>query len=202
VTDEYFAMIKADLTASPIHWLIHRAATNGPTHRPNNGSYNPHERLAKVRRVFFPRPTRTLGQNSVRVWSQADRGFVENVSYSRANVGFAAVHVVGSNNSLLLWTGNPAPAPEQLHVFNQDQPLGIGSSWLSFYGVPAAPNLTRITVDGCTGVVNYLRVSVSPSDSQVLTVVRSPLHLTYCSADPLASRVLVRACQCATAVAA
>ena len=35
---------------------------------------------------------------------------MENVSHSRTNVGFAAVRVVGSNNSLLLWTGTPHPA--------------------------------------------------------------------------------------------
>lgn len=35
---------------------------------------------------------------------------MENVSHSRTNVGFAAECVVGSNNSLLLWTGTPHPA--------------------------------------------------------------------------------------------
>lgn len=36
--------------------------------------------------------------------------------YSRANVGFAAAHVVGSNNSLEPWDGRgqTAPTPEQL----------------------------------------------------------------------------------------
>jgi hypothetical protein len=252
-TNEYFVMIKADfdLFVDP---LVYTPGDNEWTdcHRPNNGSYNPLERLAKVREVFFPRPDKTLGQNSVRVWSQVDQGFVENVSYSCANVGFAAVHVVGSNNSLAPWTGNSAPTPEQLnevhkrtaadltlidqtfekaiknhqravvllmqadmfdstvpnpqfadlsgfqpivqkiaersaefgkpvylfngdsHIFHRDQPLGIGSPWLNFYGVPAAPNLTRITVDGSTGVDNYLRVSVNPSDPQVLNVVKVP----------------------------
>lgn len=37
-----------------------------------------------------------------------------NVSYSCAGVGFAAVHIVGSNNSLVPWTGNTAPTPKQL----------------------------------------------------------------------------------------
>jgi hypothetical protein len=32
----------------------------------------------------------------------------------------------------------------------------------------------RITVDGSTGVDNYLRVSVNPSDPQVLTIWRCP----------------------------
>lgn len=64
-------------------------------------------------------PERPLGQHSVKVRTQADRGFVENVSYRRADVGFAALHIVGSNNSLLPWTGHTAPAPEQLAEVQQ-----------------------------------------------------------------------------------
>jgi hypothetical protein len=253
-TDEYFSMIRTqfDRFVDP---LIYTPGDNEWTdcHRPNNGSYNPLERLAAVRKVFFPRPDKTLGQHSVKVRSQADQGFVENVSYSRADVGFAAVHVVGSNNSLVPWTGHTAPTTEQLdevhqrtaaalslidntfdkatkehqravvllmqadmfdptvpnpqladysgfqpivqkiaersakftkpvylfngdsHIFHRDQPLKADSTWLTFYGVPTpAPNLTRITVDGSTGVNDYLRVSVDSSDPQVLSVVNVP----------------------------
>jgi hypothetical protein len=61
------------------------------------------------------------------------------------------------------------------HIFHRDQPLKADSTWLTFYGVPTpAPNLTRITVDGSTGVNDYLRVSVDPSDPQVLSVVNVP----------------------------
>jgi Calcineurin-like phosphoesterase len=82
--NEYFAMIKADFDRF-VDPLVYTPGDNEWTdcHRPNNGSYNPLERLAKVREVFFPCPDKTLGHNSVRVWSQADQGFVENVSYSR-----------------------------------------------------------------------------------------------------------------------
>lgn len=252
-TDEYFSMIKVqfDRFVDP---LVYTPGDNEWTdcHRPNNGGYNPLERLAAVRKVFFPRPDMTLGQNSVKVQSQADQGLVENISYSRANVGFAAVHVVGSNNNLVPWTGHTDPTDEQLaevnkrtattlslidqtfdkatqqhqqavvllmqadmfnptdpapqfadysgfqpivhkiaersakfakpvylfdgdsHIFHRDAPLAPGSSWLNFYDVTPAPNLTRITVDGSTGVDNYLRISVNPSDPQVLNVVKVP----------------------------
>jgi hypothetical protein len=61
------------------------------------------------------------------------------------------------------------------HVFNSDTPLAAGSSWLSFYGVTTpAPNLTRVTVDGSTGVNGYLRVTVKPQDPRVLTWERVP----------------------------
>ena len=82
-------------------------------HRPNNGGYNPLERLAKVRATFFPSPGRTLGQHQTKVSSQADQGYPENVTYDRAGVAFVAVHIVGSNNSLAPWTGSTAPTPEQ-----------------------------------------------------------------------------------------
>ena len=49
----------------------------------------------------------------MRVSSQVDQGYPENVSYDRAGVAFAAVHIVGSNNSLAPWTGNTTAAPEQ-----------------------------------------------------------------------------------------
>jgi hypothetical protein len=223
-------------------------------HRANNGSYNPLERLQVLRELFFDRPGHTLGGMSVGVQSQADRGLPENVLYTRAGVVFAALHVVGSDNSLLPWTGQTAPTPEQeaeeeqrtagvldlidetfdaaeaggdravvlmmqadmfdptvtspqhsdfdafapivrtiaarteafpgpvylfngdSHVYNADHPLAPGSSWLDFYGVSKpATNLTRITVDGSTGVNDYVRVRVNTGpEPAVLTWERVP----------------------------
>ena len=61
------------------------------------------------------------------------------------------------------------------HQYNVDHPTGSGSSWLSFYGVDEpADNLTRITVDGSTGVDDYLRMRVDPHDSAVLTWEKVP----------------------------
>jgi hypothetical protein len=113
-SDDYFQLIRSefDQFQDP---LVYSPGDNEWTdcHRPNNGGYNPLERLAKVRQVFFTNPGRTLGQNSVPVSSQAALGLPENVRWSRAGLGFAAVHVVGSNNSLAPWTGQTAPTPEQ-----------------------------------------------------------------------------------------
>ncbi|WP_458248325.1 metallophosphoesterase [Streptomyces sp. MAI_2237] len=113
-SDSYFQMIKSefDQFEDP---LVYTVGDNEWTdcHRPNNGSYNPLERLAKIRQVFFARPGFTLGHNSVRVTSQADEGVPENVRYTRAGVAFAAFDVVGSNNSMAPWTGNTQPTPEQ-----------------------------------------------------------------------------------------
>ena len=113
-SDDYFAMVRAqfDRFDDP---TVYTPGDNEWTdcHRPNNGGYDPLERLQAVRKDFFPNPGKTLGRQSVAVHSQEDRGFPENVSYQRAGVSFAAVHVVGSNNSLAPWTGKTGPTPEQ-----------------------------------------------------------------------------------------
>ena len=253
-SDAYFQLIKSDFDQfrDP---LVYTVGDNEWTdcHRPNNGSYNPLERLAAIRKVFFPRPGFTLGQDSVPVTSQAAEGYPEDVRYSRAGVAFAALHIVGSDNSMAPWTGKTAPTPEQAaevlgrtaaviqeirdtfraarrqhdkavalltqadmfdptvtnpsfadyyafqpivraiaeesaafhgpvylfngdsHVYNSDKPLEQGSKWLSFYGVDtAAPNLSRVTIDGSTNVNNWLKVTVEPGSPQVLSWTRVP----------------------------
>ncbi|MEO9239739.1 MAG: hypothetical protein ABI418_16790 [Jatrophihabitantaceae bacterium] len=113
-SDEYFQQIKADFDQfrDP---LVYTVGDNEWTdcHRANNGSYNPLERLAKIRQVFFSQPGRTLGQHSERVTSQADQGIPEDVRWERADVAFSALNIPGSNNSLAPWTGNTAPTPQQ-----------------------------------------------------------------------------------------
>ncbi|GDY33110.1 hypothetical protein [Gandjariella thermophila] len=113
-SDEYFQMIRADFDGFTDP-LVYTVGDNEWTdcHRPNNGGYNPLERLAKIRQVFFPQPGYTLGQHPARVLSQADQGIPEDVRWERANVAFAALHIVGSNDSLAPWTGQTAPTPEQ-----------------------------------------------------------------------------------------
>jgi hypothetical protein len=76
-------------------------------HRANNGAYDPVERLSAVRALFFPNAGRTLGGARKDVLAQsalpAFSTYVENTLWSEAKVTFAALHVVGSNNSLLPW---------------------------------------------------------------------------------------------------
>jgi hypothetical protein len=113
-SNEYFNQIKSDFDAFADP-LVYTVGDNEWTdcHRPNNGAYNPLERLAVIRQTFFPTPNRTLGQHPARVISQAAQGIPENVRWERADLAFAALHVVGSNNSLAPWTNNTAPTPEQ-----------------------------------------------------------------------------------------
>lgn len=113
-SDEYFAQVKTqfDRFADP---LVYTVGDNEWTdcHRVNNGGYNPLERLARIRKVFFPEPGRTLGRHPVKVESQVAQGIPEDVRFTRGDVAFAALHIVGSNNSMAPWTGRTAPTPEQ-----------------------------------------------------------------------------------------
>jgi hypothetical protein len=255
-TDEYFGQVKTqfDKFADPFVYTI---GDNEWTdcHRANNGAYNPLERLAKIRSLFFAQPGRTLGEHPAKVTSQAAQGIPEDVQFSRADVAFAALHIVGSNNSMAPWTGKTGPTPEQSaevlgrtaaviqsiretfaqarqernkavvlltqadmfdpsataptfadyfafqpivqaiaqesaafrgpvylfngdsHVYNSDQPLAAGSKWLSLYGVSKpVTNLSRVTVDGSTGVNNYLRVTIDPHTPAVLSWTRVPFN--------------------------
>jgi hypothetical protein len=115
--DPYYTMIRDDFNRFDAP-LIYTPGDNEWTdcHRANNGGYNPLERLAYDRSVFFSQPGVTLGQRPTRVDSQASAGYPENVELRRQRVDFAVIHVVGSNDDLQPWTGlgYTAPTPQQV----------------------------------------------------------------------------------------
>ena len=79
-------------------------------HRANNGAYDPLERLAVIRAMFFPIPGLALGGGRKLTMSQSMLGgfetFVENQLWFESSVAFATLHVVGSNNNLAPWFGD------------------------------------------------------------------------------------------------
>lgn len=81
-------------------------------HRASNGAYDPLERLATLRTMFFPVPGLSLGGVRKQVLSQSFfagwEAFVENQLWVEAKTVFAMVHVVGSNNGLLPWYSDDA----------------------------------------------------------------------------------------------
>jgi hypothetical protein len=115
----YFEMVRTDfnLFADP---LVYTPGDNEWTdcHRTNNGGYQPAgatvagapvitqgpSRLDEVRRIFFDRPGRTLGQRTRRIASQAP-AFPENARWSDSGVVSAVFNVPGSNNNLAPWFG-------------------------------------------------------------------------------------------------
>lgn len=80
-------------------------------HRTAAGGYLPTERLAAVRRVFYPRPGWTTGGRAMPVLTQAydprHPAYRENTMFVRSRVVFSTVHVVGSQNGLDPWSQLP-----------------------------------------------------------------------------------------------
>jgi hypothetical protein len=73
-------------------------------HRLEAGEYQPLERLQRLREIFFAEPGRTIGAHPMQVESQAFtpgyEAFPENILWSKQEVIFATIHVVGSHNGL------------------------------------------------------------------------------------------------------
>ncbi len=115
--DALYQQIKGDFDTFT-NPLVYTPGDNEWTdcHRANNGAYNPLERLAHDRSVFFSNPGVSLGQNPVKVDAQTAAGFPENVTLRRQGVDFAVIHVVGSNDGAQPWAGlgDTSPRPEQL----------------------------------------------------------------------------------------
>src|SRR5262245_9671897 len=104
-SDERF-QLAFDLFARFEQPLIYTPGDNEWTdcHRADNGRFDPLERLAKIRAMFFAHPQSSLGRRRLDVTTQAAEPqfakYVENVRWERAGVVLATLHVVGSNNNL------------------------------------------------------------------------------------------------------
>jgi hypothetical protein len=65
--------------------------------RASNGSFDPNERLALIRRMFFAAP-RSLGRHTLRL-TQQSAAFPENVRWTAGPVTYAGVNIPGSDNN-------------------------------------------------------------------------------------------------------
>ncbi|WP_024576751.1 MULTISPECIES: hypothetical protein [unclassified Afipia] len=84
-------------------------------HRKAAGGYNPRERLAKLREMFFATPAKSLGKTPLDVESQTllmpeFSTYVENTRFAKNGVMFFTAHVPGSNNGFE--AQDPEAAPE------------------------------------------------------------------------------------------
>lgn len=214
------------------------------------GSYDPLERLATLRRVFYPTPGLTLGQHPLKVTSQASTGMPESVRFIKAGISFAVLDIAGSNNGLKPWAGETGVTARQAadvtarttaaitlmhsafttatskgsravvlitqadmfdssrngptyrvaftrivqalakdaaaygrpvflingdsHRYVKDRPL-TNPLWLDYYGAPAVPGLTRVTIQGGELVNEWLKVTAVP-DPSVLSIERMPFR--------------------------
>ena len=101
------------------------------------GRFHPLERLAALRRLFYPNPRTTTGGTSMPVETQADdprhREFVENLRFTRNGVVFATLHAIGSSNDLDPWRGigndsQRRPRPERIAEFQRREDANL--AWL------------------------------------------------------------------------
>lgn len=103
-SDETFLQVR-DLFDRFERALIYTPGDNEWTdcHRISNGRYDPLERLAKIRQLFFSTAD-SLGKQRMRLELQsvqpAFSSFSENRRWSQDKVRFATLHLVGSNNNL------------------------------------------------------------------------------------------------------
>ena len=61
-----------------------------------SGGYEPQERLARLRQVFYTTPAQSLGGTKMPLASQPD--FIENVRWTDHSIVCAVVHLIGSGN--------------------------------------------------------------------------------------------------------
>jgi hypothetical protein len=107
-------------------------------HRVAAGAFDPLERLASLRRLFFPDPRRTTGGAPLDVEPQSATppftAFVENVLFEHGGVVFATLHVVGSQNGLEPWRGIDAldstrsPRRDRIDAFQAREAANL--AWL------------------------------------------------------------------------
>jgi hypothetical protein len=58
------------------------------------------------------------------------------------------------------------------HQYVNDEPLSSGSEWLKTYGVRPLTNFSRVTIDGDENGKNYLKVTIRPDFSKVMSWTR------------------------------
>jgi hypothetical protein len=116
-TDELFRSRFAQFDATA-HPFIFTPGDNDWTdcHREDNGTFDPLERLAFLRRLFYATPEVSLGRRKLPLTSQTtQRGFElfrENALWTMGEVVFATFHIVGSYNG----TGRTAASDEEAIV--------------------------------------------------------------------------------------
>jgi hypothetical protein len=102
-TDENFQRVLATFRKSTNPFILTPGDNDwSDCHKLRARKFDPMERLAKVREMFFPGGS-SLGQKTIPVHSQADepafKQYRENLMWSVNGVTLATVHIVGSNNN-------------------------------------------------------------------------------------------------------
>lgn len=185
-TDELL-LNRLQLFQSSTHPFVYTPGDNDWTdcHQADMGGYDPLERLAKVREVFFADAAHSLGKRKLSVTSQSEQPrfklFKENVLWTTGEVVFATVHTVGSNNGRgrnaqgdaefqarteanLTWLRTVFSLGDT-HYFRIDKPLLQGQGPRS-NTAPSLRNFTRVETFGPPDLY-WLRARVVPSNPNI-----------------------------------
>lgn len=138
-------------------------------HRASTGNYLPTERLAALRRMFFPVPGRTLGGRPMTVATQSKEQpphapYVENVRFTLSGVVFATAHVVGSSNGLAPWSGLPGGDRPSERRAEFDARRAANLAWIR-------TTFDKAQATGAAGVV--LLLQAEPTASPAFSAERS-----------------------------
>ncbi|MBR2118289.1 MAG: hypothetical protein V4458_16925 [Pseudomonadota bacterium] len=122
-------------------------------HRKAAGGYNPRERLAKLREMFFAAPAKSLGKMPLDVESQAllmpeFSTYVENTRFAKNGVMFFTAHVPGSNNGFE--AQDPDAAPE---FFARDK---ANVAWIN-------ASFAKASADNAKAVVMFVQAEFDES---------------------------------------
>jgi hypothetical protein len=104
-SDEFYTR-RLELLETSVHPMIYTPGDNDWTdcHSQGNGSFDPLERLAALRRIFYRTPSSSLGRDKLTLTTQADHAgyelYRENALWTVGDVVFATMHVVGSDDGL------------------------------------------------------------------------------------------------------
>ncbi len=189
----YFDLIRADFDgfADP---LVYTPGDNEWTdcHRRSNGGYQPAgpavvdpasiallgpdaknqpSRLDELRRIFFPLPGTTLGQNPIAVAHQ-DEPYVENVSWFAARSQFGVVDLPGSNNDSLPWFGS-AETQELKNIQAEEvaDRTSAGLAWLDDIFAGAVARKAQRVVIGIQADMWDPEITTTPSQSSSFTPI-------------------------------
>lgn len=98
-------------------------------HEPGSGAFAPLDRLARLRELFYPDPSRSLGGKSLELTSQGSSEifgeFIENARWVHDGIVFATVHLVGGLNGLA-----PFPARTEADDAEVKRRTVAAAAWL------------------------------------------------------------------------
>ena len=98
-------------------------------HEPGSGPFDPLDRLARIREVFFRDPSRSLGGTALPLISQGGsepyQEFIEHARWEHGGIVFATVHLVGGLNA-----GEPFPGRTEANDVESKRRTEAAAAWL------------------------------------------------------------------------